>query len=504
MTAKAIAGVTAASFPALSSVPDQVKMSVSLVRCAAVAATLAAALSAQGFNCRLLSNVNPLTGATASRNNYAGMWGMVVNGRELAILPARSGTYVYDCTNPSSPVLLGSVPGTAPSTSTYWRESTGFGNYAYSCSEHQNVQAIDVSVTPPVLAMTFGGRGHSIQVDASTRRLWVNGGAINGARIYDLAASATNPPLLTSYTSAYVHDSYPYNGYCYLAQISAGNLRILDTSAFPTLTVVSTTTTPGAATHNAWTNKDATLMVTTDETTGGCLTFYDITNKATPIQLSTWCAPGNAIVHNAFIRGKVVHMSSYTAGYHAVDISEPANPRLIASYDTNALRSGTGYTGCWGCYPLQPSGAVYLADMEFGLFVVEPTCGVPSTYGTGTAGTAGKTPEVDYAGGFAQVGRSTFQLECSEMASNAPLVLLVATGAASLPIFGINLNVDLSLPHIVVPAGANAQGKLSVNVPMPVNAGAAGASIYAQVITVDAAGPQGLAASKGFRVAICP
>lgn len=477
-------------------------MSLSFVR-SAIVASLAAALTAQGVNCRLLSTVNPLTGATASKNNYAGMWGMVVNGRELAILPARSGTFVYDCTNPSSPVLLGSVAGLAPSTGTYWREATSLGTYAYAASEHQAVQAIDVSVTPPVLAGTFGARAHSIAIDPGTRRLWVNGGALNGARIYDVAASAINPPLLTSYTGAYVHECFPSNGYTYLAQINNGNFRILDTSAFPTLTTLSTVTTPGAFTHNCWTNKDATVLVTTDENLGGCLTFYDIRLKNAPIQLSTWCSPAGATVHDAFIKGKVVLFSSYTAGFYAVDFSEPANPRLIASYDTN-VRTGNGYTGCWGCYPFQPSGAVYLADMEYGLFVVEPTCGVPVQYGIGTAGTGGKTPAVDYAGGFAQVGRATFQLECTDMAPSAPLALFIGSGAASVPFLGVNVNIDLTLPYVQVLASANAQGRFNVNVPIPGQPGIAGATLFAQVITADPAGPQGLAASQGFRVTICP
>jgi len=470
----------------------------------ALAAGLVATVAAQGVNCRLQATVNPLTGATGSRNNYAGIWGMVVGGRELAILPARSGTFVYDCTTPGSPVQLGSViTGSAPSTGIYWREATGYGNYAYVGSEHQAVQVIDVSGAAPVLANTFGARSHSVSIDASMQRLWVNGGALNGARIYDVAANATNPPLLTSYTSAYVHDCYPNNGYTYLAQINSGNFRILDTRSFPTLTPLSTVTTPGAFTHNCWTNADATLLVTTDENNGGCLTFYDIRIKSAPIQLSTWCSPAGATVHNAFIKGKVVMLSSYTAGFYAVDISDPTTPRLIASYDTN-VRTGNGYTGCWGCFPLQPSGNVYLADMENGLFIVEPTCGVPVQYGTGTAGTGGKTPAVDYAGGFAQVGRTTFQLECTDMAPSAPLALIVGTAQASTPVIGITLNVDLTQPHVILAAGASAQGTVSVNVPLPGHAGAAGATIYAQVITADAAGPQGLAASKGFRVAICP
>lgn len=472
-------------------------MSASL-RIAALA--LGASLSAQGFNCQLHSTVNPLTGATSSKNNYAGMWGTVLNGRELAILPARSGTFVYDCTNPAAPVLLGSVAGPAPSTGTYWREASSRGNYAYIASEHGSLQAINIGAGAPTLAGTFGSRAHSLQVDLETSRLWANGGAINGSRIYDLSANAISPPLATSYTSAYVHDCFPSKGYAYMAQINAGNFRILDTSAFPTLTVLSTTSTPGNFTHNCWTNREATVLATCDENSGGCLAFYDVTFKTLPILLSTWCSPAGATVHNVFVKDRVAHLSSYTAGYYAVDISEPANPRLIASYDTN-VRTGAGYTGCWGCFPLQPSGAVYLADMENGLFVVEATCGVPKSYGNGTAGTGGKTPIVEYGGGFAQVGRASFKLEGDEILANAPVAMFIAAGPAAIPFFGIDVNVDLGGPFVQVSGFANAQGKVSFNV--PIGAGTAGATIYVQMVSLDANGPQGLAASRGFTVKVC-
>src|SRR4029434_9354829 len=100
-------------------------------------------------------------------------------------------------------------------------------------------------------------------------------------------------------------------------------------------------------------------MVTTDENHGGCLTFYDVTNKSAPVQLSTFCSPSGATVHNAFILGKVCFLASYSAGFYAVDVSDPTTPRLICSYDTSP-QTNNDYHGCWGCYPFQPSGNIYL------------------------------------------------------------------------------------------------------------------------------------------------
>jgi hypothetical protein len=142
--------------------------------------------------------------------------------------------------------------------------------------------------------------------------------------------------------------------------------------------------------------------------------------------------------------------------------------------------------------------------MQTGFHVVEPTCGVPLQYGTGTAGTGGKTPAVDYGGGFAQVARTTFRLECTDAAANAPLALFVGSAAASVPVFGITLNVDLGQPYVQIVGGADPQGRFSVNVPIPNQANLAGGTLYAQVVTADGGGPQGLAASRGFRVTICP
>ena len=473
---------------------------------AGLALSLAATTAAQTLNCQQIAHVDRFPGATTPTNNYAGVWGMVINGKEYAIVTARTGTLVYDCSNPGSPVELGFVSGAGgTSTPYFWREANGMGNYAYISSEHAAAQVIDLAAATPSLAGTFGIRAHTVSVDPDTQRVWLNGGQAprGGCNVYDLNTSAVNPSLAGSYGTDYVHDCYPYRGYAYLGQIFAGNVRILNTQAFPTMTIESTRTTPGAFTHNAWVNEAATVMVTADENHGGCLTFWDITFKSAPVQLSTWCSPTGATVHNAFIKGKICHTSSYSAGYYAVDISDPANPQLIASFDTSA-QTNNDYHGCWGCYPFQPSGVMYLTDMQTGFWIAKPTCGVPNDYGTGTAGTGGKTPAIDYAGGFAKVNRPTFGLECTDLAPNAPTALFIAAGQANVPVFGITVNIDLGLPFVMLGATASAQGAVTFGIPIPNVPGYGNVGFNAQVVTADANGPQGLAASRGFALTICP
>jgi choice-of-anchor B domain-containing protein len=481
----------------------------------ALGCAVAAALHAQTppMNVRLLSQVNPVPGAGPNTNNYAGIWGMVVAGREIAILPARTGTYIYDCTDPRNPVQTGFFAGPGSSSQPYfWREATGWRNHAYIGSEHGSCQVIDVSnPAAPALIRTIGTMFHTVSVDQGAGLLYGNGGGARGCRIYDLNVSATNPPQINAWTSPYVHDCLPIRGFAYLAQINSGTFRIINVTDPRNVVTLSSTPTPSGGTHNVWVSDDDQIAVTADEigTPPYCLTVFDISNKAAPAQLATWCSPFNATVHNVFIKGRVAHFSCYTDGYWAVDISNPASPTPIAHFDTTAL-SGSNYQGCWGCYPFQPSGVIYLSDMQNGFYIVEPTCGVPLHYGQGVAGTGGIVPTIDYDGGFARVGNSTFAIEGQNLRGGTSTALLLATGRGMFPILGVTVLVD---PLMIVTSptfgttgtpGAPGAGTLSAALGIPGDPTLAGTTWNAQIIAIDPSGPAGLASTRGFEFTICP
>ena len=80
-----------------------------------------------------------------------------------------------------------------------------------------------------------------------------------------------------------------------------GNMPILNTSAFPTMTVASTVRTPGAFPHNVWVTDDDRIAVTADENQGGCLTVWDVSNKAAPITLSSTPYIGSRYTHQGWL-----------------------------------------------------------------------------------------------------------------------------------------------------------------------------------------------------------
>jgi choice-of-anchor B domain-containing protein len=483
----------------------------------ALGAVAAAPATAQALNCRMWSNVNKFPGAVPPVNNYTGCWGMVgSNGREYALVAARTGTIVYDCNNPASPVETAFIPGPPPTFGIYfWREVRELDGWVYVSSEHGPVQVIDMRApATPVLAGTFGQTAHALSIDKQRKHLWLNGAAGNGARVYDLAANPTNPPQIAQYTASYVHDSFVQNGWAYLSLSNEfpPQLRILDVSNLPAMIAKSSTATPGGLTHSAWADDEDKICVTTDENHGGGLAIYDVANKGAPQLLGTWYSPSvpKATLHYQYLADKVVQMAAYSDGYWAIDLSVPSSPKPIAHYDTNPY-TGSDYLGAWGCYPLQPSGVVYVSDMQTGFWILEPTCGVPRIYGDAAAGKGGYVPRIEYAGGCAQVANAGFMLNGRSMIGGSPAALLVGIGPANLSIAGIPLNIDPTLPNVALGTstsgvtGTPGTGTTTLGLAVPNQPGMAGHRLYAQWLVVDQAAANGLlAVSRGFAVGICP
>lgn len=337
---------------------------------ALAALVFGSALSAQGFNCVLLGQQN-LHGA------YNDVWGYVApNGKEYALLGATTGLAVVDCTDPTNPIERGFFPWQNSS----WREIRSYRQYVYVCTEAAGgFQIVDLTnADAPVSLGIFGAsyfnNAHNLGVDVGAGKLYLVG-CNTGTAVFDLAVNPANPPFigyaLGSGQSNYIHDICVENGYGYASMIYNGQLRIWNVAAGFPPTTISNTTTPNAFTHNAWPNANHTILVTTDERAGSVIKLYDITNKAAPIPLGQFTANPVSIPHNAYIVGNLCHVSWYTEGYQCVDISDPMNPRLVASYDTWPGASG-GFNGAWGVYPFQPSGNVYISDMSTGLYIVRP------------------------------------------------------------------------------------------------------------------------------------
>ncbi|MFQ5750134.1 MAG: LVIVD repeat-containing protein, partial [Planctomycetota bacterium] len=221
-----------------------------------------------------------------------------------------------------------------------------------------------------VLLKTWGAgiftHSHDIAIDTDTGTGYACGTDI-GMVIFNLSADPANPVQTGVYNAHYVHDLHVQHGLAHLAAINDGFYRIV---TVPGLVTLDQVTTPGGFPHNTWANADDTIVATTDEVVGGRMTLYDISNPSSIKFLSSMTIDPSVIIHNVFIKGPRAYVSWYVDGLGVIDISDPANPSVVGTYDTNAATGGS-FTGAWGCYPFAPSGVIYISDLENGLFILQ-------------------------------------------------------------------------------------------------------------------------------------
>lgn len=103
------------------------------------------------------------------------------------------------------------------------------------------------------------------------------------------------------------------------------------------------------------------------------------------------------------------------------------------------------------------------------------------------------------------LGTSDFTLVGSGTPPGAPGVLLLGDEAASQTTQGITVLVDLSHPSAFqVPLQADQNGLLTYTAALPPTSGLVGRTIRAQMLTLDATAPTGLAATRGLQVTLRP
>ena len=211
-------------------------------------------------------------------------WGYVSpSGREYALMGTSQATVVVEVTNPSAPVIIGSVTG----QNSLWRDIKTFGTRAYSVTENGGgIQVIDLSQVDSgvvTLENTITGQGtdetHNVAIDEESGFLYRIGGANNGLRIYSLA-NPGNPTFVGQYTARYVHDaqivtytSGPFAGrqiaFC-CAGLNGGfddtGLTILDVTNKSNITTLSQVSYPARAfSHQGWLSEDRNFFYLGDE-----------------------------------------------------------------------------------------------------------------------------------------------------------------------------------------------------------------------------------------------
>jgi choice-of-anchor B domain-containing protein len=315
-------------------------------------------------------------------DNAAGIWGYThSDGRRFALTGTSSGLSIVEVTDPRNPRNVGLIAG----PNNLWREVKTYRDHVYVTTEAQHGLDIISLANPdkPRKVRTWNetfNRAHTVWIDQARGLAFVNGTHLGntdtGLRVLDLAKDPGNPtevgffPGSGSGSGFYVHDSYTRGNVLYASAIFDGWLALLDVTNPAAITQISRFNTGGRFTHNSWLTDDGSVLFTTDERSGRPVEAWSLSGSAAPVKVGEYIGQPGTIPHNVMVEKNLLLVAHYTEGVHLLDISRPAQPKLLASYDTYTGPS-TGFNGCWGAYIFPGSNLIVASDMNSGLFVLE-------------------------------------------------------------------------------------------------------------------------------------
>ncbi len=184
----------------------------------------------------------------------------------------------------------------------------------------------------------------------------------------------------------YVHDVTVVDDIAYLANLGSrgpverfGVFQLLDVSDPRRPRVIAEHAYAGGFCHNIWPSPDGRYVATTDELCdGGHLRIFDISDLSDIRQIGEYIAPEgeSASVHNAVWVGEMIYMAYYTEGLQVVDVSDPAHPRPVGSFETwdGQTTLGSCFGGAWGIVARSLGDGrtrVYLSDITTGLWIFD-------------------------------------------------------------------------------------------------------------------------------------
>jgi len=345
----------------------------------------------------LLSHI-PLNQFPGNHSAGNDCWGYVSpTGREYALMGLRSGFGVVEITDPTSPVIVGSITG--PSST--WHDIKVIGEYAYGVSEGgSGIQVIDLrdvdngNVTLVQNKMQAGHSStHNIVSNVESGYLYLVGANIqNGGLVAVSTANPADPTIEGAWNDFYVHDavvttytSGPFAGreiaYCASGTGNgSGNtgMRVVDVTDKNNMFQIGQAFWPNAEySHQCWLSEDKQYLYLGDELDeGGSVPttrtmVFDVSDPANPSLVNEFTNGVAAIDHNMYVRDGLLFQANYTSGLRVYDVSSNAtSPQEVAYFDTHPETNGASFNGAWSCYPLLPSGNVIISDINRGMFVV--------------------------------------------------------------------------------------------------------------------------------------
>ena len=332
---------------------------------------LASGIAARTPTVTLLGQLNgyPSTG-------YTDLWAWESgDGTLYALQGVNAGVSIIDLTDPAALTEVDFVP----FVNAGWYDIKTYGDYAYVSSEGSNdVLIVDLSPLPDSARVVgtvgpMNSQPHNVYVDTDMGVLYVveDFNFTNPVSMYGLSDPEA-PNLLFRFNATQMsdaHDVFVQDSVLYVAEGSRPTIGIFDVSDPSRPVRLARFVIPAAGyVHNVWVSEDGQTLYSTEETPGHTVKAWDIGDLNNISLLGEYLA-GNGLAHNVMVRDGFAFLSHYESGLRILDVSDPAEPVEVGSYDTYPGGENPNFNGAWGIYPFAGNDRILINDIQSGLYV---------------------------------------------------------------------------------------------------------------------------------------
>ena len=373
------------------------------------------------FGCKnvdLLSFVpiHELGGGRGARLNDIWGWTDSDTGVEYTLLGRTDGTSFVDISDPSNPVVVGTLPLTDGANSASWRDIKVYNDHAFIVADgagQHGMQVFDLTqlrdVDAASMPVTFEQSAlydevasvHNIVINEDSGFAFAvgsNGGGETcggGLHIIDIR-NQLQPTFAGCFSdtetgrsgTGYTHDAQCviYSGpdtehqgkeICLSSNETA--LSIADVSDKSNTIALSNADYPNVGySHQGWLTEDQKYFYMNDEldevsgnVSNTRTLIWDVQDLDDPQLVKEFFLETEASDHNLYIKGNLMYQSNYNAGLRIYDITDIENPKAVGHFDTNPFADEAGFDGSWSNYPYFESGVIAVSSIGQGLFLVK-------------------------------------------------------------------------------------------------------------------------------------